>query len=55
MEAKQERKPILGGRLSDESFITLFMLGVLILVFSLASLVVPNFFTSPERHQPDHQ
>jgi ribose/xylose/arabinose/galactoside ABC-type transport system permease subunit len=46
MEAKQERKPILGGRLSDESFITLFMLGVLLVVFSLASLVVPNFFTA---------
>lgn len=46
MESKLERKPILGGRLSDESFITLFMLGVLILVFSLASLVVPNFFTA---------
>ncbi len=45
MEAKQERKFILGGRLSDESFITLFMLGVLLLVFSLACLVVPNFFT----------
>ena len=46
MESKLERKPILGGRLSDESFITLFMLGVLVLVFSLASLVVPNFFTA---------
>jgi ribose/xylose/arabinose/galactoside ABC-type transport system permease subunit len=45
MEAKQERKPILGGRLSDESFITLFMLGVLIIVFSIACLFVPNFFS----------
>lgn len=35
----------MGGRLSDESFITLFMLGVLVIVFSLACLVVPNFFT----------
>jgi ribose transport system permease protein len=46
MESKQELRPILGGRLSDESFITLFMLGVLVVVFSLASLVVPNFFTT---------
>jgi ribose/xylose/arabinose/galactoside ABC-type transport system permease subunit len=45
MEAKQERKPILGGRLSDESFITLFMVGVLIVVFSIACLFVPNFFS----------
>jgi ribose transport system permease protein len=45
MVSKQELRPILGGRLSDESFITLFMLGVLIVVFSLACLVVPNFFT----------
>jgi ribose/xylose/arabinose/galactoside ABC-type transport system permease subunit len=46
MESKQELKPILGGRLSDESFITLFMLGVLVVVFGLACLVVPNFFTT---------
>jgi len=45
MEAKQERKPILGGRLSDESFITLFMVGILIVVFSIACLFVPNFFS----------
>jgi ribose/xylose/arabinose/galactoside ABC-type transport system permease subunit len=45
MEAKKDRKPILGSRLSDESFITLFMVGVLILVFSFASLFVRNFFT----------
>jgi len=45
MEAKQERKPILGGRISDESFITLFMVGILIVVFSIACLFVPNFFS----------
>ena len=45
METKQERKPILGGRLSDESFITLFMVGVLIIVFGVACLFVPNFFS----------
>jgi ribose/xylose/arabinose/galactoside ABC-type transport system permease subunit len=46
MEVKKERKPILGSRLSDESFITLFMVGVLILVFSFACFFVPNFFTA---------
>ncbi len=44
MQANQVQKPILGSKLSDESFITLFMVGVLILVFVLASLVVPNFY-----------
>jgi ribose transport system permease protein len=38
------QKPAMGGRLSDESFITLFMISVLILVFVLACLVVPNFY-----------
>jgi ribose/xylose/arabinose/galactoside ABC-type transport system permease subunit len=42
-EAKPIHKQFIGSRLSDESFITLFMVGVLILVFILASLVVPNF------------
>ena len=36
----------MGGKLSDESFITLFMVGVLIVVFGLACLVVPNFYTA---------
>jgi ribose transport system permease protein len=44
METKQVRKPLLGGKLSDESFITLFMVGVLIIVFGLACTVVPNFY-----------
>ena len=44
METKQVQKPLLGGKLSDESFITLFMVGVLIVVFGLACLVVPNFY-----------
>ena len=30
--------------MSDESFITLFMIGVLIILFGLACLVVPNFY-----------
>ncbi|HEX5940757.1 MAG TPA: ABC transporter permease, partial [Anaerolineales bacterium] len=37
-------KPWIGGRLSDESFITLFMVGVLIVVFGIASIAVPNFY-----------
>jgi len=37
-------KPWMVGRLSDESFITLFMVGVLIVVFGIASVAVPNFY-----------
>jgi ribose/xylose/arabinose/galactoside ABC-type transport system permease subunit len=37
-------KPWIAGRLSDESFITLFMVGVLIVVFGIASIAVPNFY-----------
>jgi ribose/xylose/arabinose/galactoside ABC-type transport system permease subunit len=44
MEVKQVRKLLTGSKLSDESFITLFMIGVLIIVFGLACLVVPNFY-----------
>jgi ribose/xylose/arabinose/galactoside ABC-type transport system permease subunit len=44
METKQARKSLLAGKLSDESFITLFMLGVLVMVFGFAFLLVPNFF-----------
>ena len=46
METKQKQKPILGSRMSNETFITLFMLGVLVVVFSLACLIVPDFFTA---------
>ena len=31
-------------RMNNETFITLFMFGVLILIFTLASIIVPNFF-----------
>jgi ribose transport system permease protein len=41
---KQTQKTLIGGKLSDESFITLFMVGVLILVFAIACLIVPNFY-----------
>lgn len=44
METKQVQKLLIGGRLSDESFITFFMIGVLVIVFGLACLVVPNFY-----------
>lgn len=44
MEAKQARKLSFIDRLSNESFITLFMIGVLLVVFGIASFVVPNFF-----------
>jgi ribose transport system permease protein len=44
MQVKNARKPLLGGRLSDESFITLFMVGVLIVIFTIAAMIVPNFY-----------
>ena len=44
METKQVRKSLLAGKLSDESFITLFMIGVLVFLFALACLFVPNFY-----------
>ncbi|GAK50470.1 probable sugar ABC transporter, permease protein [Candidatus Moduliflexus flocculans] len=44
MEIKQAQKLPRGSRLSDESFITLFMVGVLTILFGLACAVVPNFY-----------
>src|SRR5512135_3602346 len=44
METKLVQKPSIIGRLSDESFMTLFMVGVLVIVFGLACLAVPNFY-----------
>ncbi len=44
MEAKQLFKPLTGGKLSDESFITVFMSGVLVVVFVIACVFVPNFY-----------
>jgi ribose transport system permease protein len=32
--------------MSDESFITLFMVGVLVVLFTVASFIVPNFYTA---------
>jgi ribose transport system permease protein len=44
MENKLSPKSSIGAKLSDESFITLFMVGVLIGLFVLACFVVPNFY-----------
>jgi ribose/xylose/arabinose/galactoside ABC-type transport system permease subunit len=44
METKHVQKLSGGSRLSDESFITFFMVGVLIVLFGLACAVVPNFY-----------
>ena len=44
MQIKNARKPLLGGKLSDQSFITLFMVGVLIVIFAIAATIVPNFY-----------
>jgi ribose transport system permease protein len=46
MQVKQLRKPLMVAKISDESFITLFMIGILLIVFAIASAVVPNFFTA---------
>ena len=44
MDIKQVRKLSGGGRLSDESFITIFMGGVLVILFGIACAIVPNFY-----------
>jgi ribose/xylose/arabinose/galactoside ABC-type transport system permease subunit len=44
VETKQAQKPSLDGKMSDESFITFFMIGLLVIVFGLACLAVPNFY-----------
>ncbi len=41
---KAEHKARAGSRISNESFITLFMIGVLVVLFLIASAVVPNFY-----------
>jgi len=42
--SSQMQKTMFGNKLSDESFITLFMVGVLIVVFGIACIFVPNFY-----------
>lgn len=44
MAAKEARKLNFGSMISDETFITLFMVVVLVILFGAASLVVPNFY-----------
>jgi ribose/xylose/arabinose/galactoside ABC-type transport system permease subunit len=44
MNIRQVWKPLSGSRMSDESFLTLFMIGVLLVLFAAASLAVPNFY-----------
>ncbi len=44
VETKQVRKSMAGSRFSNESFITMFMIGVLAVLFGLACAVVPNFY-----------
>jgi len=45
VETKQvARQPSMIARMSNESFITLFMLGVLLVLFSIAAFFVPNFY-----------
>jgi ribose/xylose/arabinose/galactoside ABC-type transport system permease subunit len=43
VETNQSRRQI-GSRLSNESFNTLFMIGVLVALFGIACAVVPNFY-----------
>jgi ribose/xylose/arabinose/galactoside ABC-type transport system permease subunit len=41
---KPTQKARSGSRMSNETFITLFMLGVLVVIFLVACLIVPNFY-----------
>jgi ribose transport system permease protein len=41
---KSTSKARSGSRISNETFITLFMLGVLVVIFLVACLIVPNFY-----------
>jgi ribose/xylose/arabinose/galactoside ABC-type transport system permease subunit len=41
---KPAQKARSGSRMSNETFITLFMLGVLVVIFLVACLIVPNFY-----------
>ena len=44
MEANAARTRAIGSRFSNESFITLFMIGVLVVLFGVACAFVPNFY-----------
>ncbi len=44
VNTKLMQRNLTGSRMSNETFITLFMIGVLVLVFGIAVLTVPNFY-----------
>lgn len=44
VETNPVQKSLTGSRMSNESFITLFMIGVLVVLFGAACAVVPNFY-----------
>ncbi|MHB1459591.1 MAG: ABC transporter permease [Armatimonadota bacterium] len=44
MESKQELRSVIGSKMSDESFITFIMVGVLVILFGIACVFVPNFY-----------
>lgn len=44
VEMKLVQKNLVGRRMSNESFVTLFMIGVLVVLFGIACAFVPNFY-----------
>jgi ribose/xylose/arabinose/galactoside ABC-type transport system permease subunit len=44
VETQQARKSAVGRSMSNESFISLFMVGVLVVLFGVACALVPNFY-----------
>lgn len=44
MEIKHMFKNIFSSKMSDESFITLFMIAILVILFVVAGIFVPNFY-----------
>jgi ribose/xylose/arabinose/galactoside ABC-type transport system permease subunit len=44
LKHNDSQKEFLLKRIGNETFITLFMLGILLILFSIASIIVPNFF-----------
>ncbi len=44
MELNQVKKLVISSRMSDEFFITVFMIGVLVILFGIACIFVPNFY-----------
>jgi len=44
VETRLEQKKMISGRMSNESFITLFMIGVLVVLFGVSCAIVPRFY-----------